>query len=107
MVLLPKFTVVGIQGTFTNPLYNKLTQQQKRTLKINLTGKSLPSSTTETEDEKEEKPKNPIRRLSRMLSNAGPALVRRVSKLRRKSLAREYPSVFISESVEMSKRDFF
>ncbi|XP_042226275.1 uncharacterized protein LOC121869154 [Homarus americanus] len=40
-----------------------------------------------SEDDKEEKPKNPIRRLSRMLSNAGPALVRRVSKLRRKSLA--------------------
>ncbi|XP_071542241.1 uncharacterized protein [Panulirus ornatus] len=41
------------------------------------------------EDEKDEKTKNPIRRLSRMLSNAGPALVRRVSKLRRKSLAHQ------------------
>ncbi|KAK4305005.1 hypothetical protein Pmani_023078 [Petrolisthes manimaculis] len=47
----------------------------------------MPIKEAETEDEKEDKPKNPIRRLSRMLSNAGPALVRRVSKLRRKSLA--------------------
>ncbi|XP_068246003.1 A-type potassium channel modulatory protein KCNIP2-like isoform X2 [Palaemon carinicauda] len=50
----------------------------------------LPNKDGETsEDEREEKPKNPIRRLSRMLSNAGPALVRRVSKLRRKSLAHQ------------------
>lgn len=34
-----------------------------------------------------------------MLSNAGPALVRRVSKLRRKSLAREYPNVFLLEFI--------
>ncbi|XP_066957671.1 calsenilin-like isoform X2 [Macrobrachium rosenbergii] len=50
----------------------------------------LPIKDGETsEDEREEKPKNPIRRLSRMLSNAGPAIVRRVSKLRRKSLAHQ------------------
>nr|XP_045590983.1 uncharacterized protein LOC123753015 [Procambarus clarkii] len=47
----------------------------------------LPKDGEANEDDKEEKPKNPIRRLSRLLSNAGPALVRRVSKLRRKSLA--------------------
>ncbi|XP_069948402.1 A-type potassium channel modulatory protein KCNIP2 isoform X1 [Cherax quadricarinatus] len=50
----------------------------------------LPIKDGETnEDDKEEKTKNPIRRLSRLLSNAGPALVRRVSKLRRKSLAHQ------------------
>lgn len=41
------------------------------------------------EEAKEKQKVPPMRRLSRMLSNAGPALVRRVSKLRRKSLARE------------------
>ncbi|XP_069998208.1 uncharacterized protein [Penaeus vannamei] len=46
---------------------------------------------TESEEEKEEKGKNPIRRFSKMISNVGPALVRRVSKLRRKSMARKYP----------------
>ncbi|XP_050713136.1 uncharacterized protein LOC126996581 isoform X2 [Eriocheir sinensis] len=56
----------------------------------------------EAEEEKEEKEKVPtMRRLSRLLSNAGPALVRRVSKLRRKSLAREYPkTLFNFVSVE-------
>ncbi|XP_069163014.1 A-type potassium channel modulatory protein KCNIP1 isoform X2 [Procambarus clarkii] len=49
----------------------------------------LPKDGEANEDDKEEKPKNPIRRLSRLLSNAGPALVRRVSKLRRKSLAHQ------------------
>ncbi|XP_063595306.1 Kv channel-interacting protein 2-like isoform X2 [Penaeus indicus] len=44
---------------------------------------------TESEEEKEEKGKNPIRRFSKMISNVGPALVRRVSKLRRKSMAHQ------------------
>ncbi|XP_045111751.1 Kv channel-interacting protein 2-like isoform X3 [Portunus trituberculatus] len=50
----------------------------------------LPSKEGEAGEEAKEKQKvPPMRRLSRMLSNAGPALVRRVSKLRRKSLAHQ------------------